>query len=102
MNELLDRYRVPILNQDSEIYALAGEKVQESSLLKTINLKFQSQKKNAVCIPLETEDFGELIRLVREYSFAGIQLLPSLKDDFEVQTFQQNFFLDPSIFQVLS
>jgi len=102
MNELLELYRVPDLSQDSEIYALAGDQVQESSLLKTINHKFQSQKKNAICIPLETGDFDELQRLVRGYSFSGIQLLSPLKDQFEEQTFQKKFSLDPSIFQVLS
>ena len=93
MNELLELYRVPDLSQDSEIYALAGDQVQESSLLKTINHKFQSQKKNAICIPLETGDFDELQRLIKGYSFAGIQLLPPLKDQFKEQTFQKKSFL---------
>ena len=101
MNELLELYWVPNLSQDSEIYALAGDQVQESSLIKTINQRFQSQKKNAVCIPLETKDFDELLRLVKGYSFAGIQLLPPLKDQLE-QTFLKKLSLDPSIFQVLS
>ena len=102
MNELLELYQIQNLNQESRIYALAGDKVNNSPLLKTINAKFQKQQENAVCIPLETKDIDELIGVIENNRFAGVQLVPPLEEQFKKQGTHQESSVAPSLFQVLS
>ena len=102
MNELLEVYQIQNLNQESRIYALAGDKVNNSPLLKTINAKFQKQQENAVCIPLETKDIDELIGVIENNRFAGVQLVPPLEEQFKKKGSHQESSVARSLFQVLS
>lgn len=102
MSELREIYQVQNLNQNSEIYALAGKEVKGSPLLESINCKLKIQNKNAVCVPLDTSNFDEILDLIKMLPFAGIQLTPPLIKHFKTRLAQSGSTHLPSIFQELS
>ena len=97
--------RVMIFNGNQFLSSLANFKPTTWSLLSRLSpiaTRFELQKKNAVCVPLDTSDFDELLALIEMLPFAGIQLAPTLIDLCETRLAQSGSTQMPSIFQNLS
>ena len=81
IDSLLNLFQVLEINKGNRLYAVAGEDINNSPVLETMNQRMKMLHLKAICIPLETSDLEELLSLLDELRIDGVQLEDPLKHE---------------------
>lgn len=71
---LLDLYRLKEINASTRVYGVAGSHVRSSLSPLMHNTAFRRRDVNAVYLPLQVDDVGDLLTLVRQLPIYGLSV----------------------------
>ncbi|HVH88426.1 MAG TPA: type I 3-dehydroquinate dehydratase, partial [Terriglobales bacterium] len=78
---LRDVYRIEMVDAATKVYGVAGNPIGHSLSPQMMNTAFRRENINAVYVPLQTSDVGDLLNCVREIPVQGISITIPLKED---------------------